>query len=133
LPAFARAEPLYAALRWLAMIIGLACLGLSIKSWLRMGKDWRMDVSVDEKMPLITDGMFRYIRHPIYAFQVVLMLCTLVIVPTLPMLIVAATHITIMNIKARNEEHHLLQAHGERYAHYVAKTGRFFPRVGGGV
>ena len=79
---------------------------------------------------LITDGLFRRIRHPIYAFSVLLMLCSAVILPSLPMLAVAAVHVLLMNIKARNEERHLLQSHGEAYARYLARTGRFFPRLG---
>ena len=33
-----------------------------------------MDISVERKTELITDGLFGYIRHPIYAFSVLLML-----------------------------------------------------------
>ena len=65
-------------------------LALTVKCWARMGKDWRMDVSVAQPTTLITDGLFRYIRHPIYAFSMLLMLCTAVIVPTPPMLAVGA-------------------------------------------
>jgi protein-S-isoprenylcysteine O-methyltransferase Ste14 len=131
LPDFARGQPLYAALRWVAAIAGAICLGATIKCWARMGEDWRMDVSVERKTELITDGLFRYIRHPIYAFSVLLMLCTAVVAPTIPMLVVAAVHVVLMNMKARNEERYLLQSHGEAYARYVTQTGRFFPRPGG--
>jgi protein-S-isoprenylcysteine O-methyltransferase Ste14 len=34
------------------------------------------------------------------------------------------------NLKARNEERHLLATHGETYALYLRRTGRFFPRFG---
>ena len=131
LPDFARAQPLYAALRWIAAVAGVICLVATIKCWTRMGKDWSMFVSAKQKTELITDSLFRYIRHPIYAFSVLLMLCTLVVVPTIPMLFVAAVHVVLMNLKARNEERYLLQSHGEAYARYVAQTGRFFPRLGG--
>jgi protein-S-isoprenylcysteine O-methyltransferase Ste14 len=36
-----------------------------------------------------------------------------------------------MNLKARNEERHLLKVHGARYEAYLKRTGRFFPRLGG--
>ena len=130
-PEFARDQSFYAALRWIAALAGIACLAASIKSWVRMGKDWRMDVSKEHKQTLITDGLFRYIRHPIYAFQVMLMVCTVIVLPNVPMLVVAIVHIAIMNFKARSEEQHLLDTHGDDYARYVARTGRFFPRIGG--
>ena len=87
-----------------------------------------MAVAVGEKTNLITDGPFRRIRHPIYAFSILLMICTAVVVPTWPMLAVAVTHIVWMNAKARNEERHLLMTQGDDYARYMQRTGRFLPR-----
>jgi protein-S-isoprenylcysteine O-methyltransferase Ste14 len=77
---------------------------------------------------LITDGPFERVRHPIYGYQILLMLASLVVAPTLPMLVVAIVHVVLMMMKARNEERHLLGTHGDQYARYVARTGRFFPR-----
>ncbi len=93
-------------------------------------RNWRMDVGVATKAPLITDSLFAYIRHPIYAFSILLMLCTVAIVPTLPMLVVAVVHIALMNAKARSEERHLLAVHGDAYARYLRASGRFLPRRG---
>jgi protein-S-isoprenylcysteine O-methyltransferase Ste14 len=129
LPEFARSNALYSGVRLGAAGVGIVCLLLTIRCWLRMGSDWRMESSRDNTN-LITDGLFSYIRHPIYAFSVLLMLCSALILPSLPMLVVAAVHVLLMNIKARNEERHLLQSHGEAYARYLARTGRFFPRLG---
>ena len=128
MPDFVARTPAYGALRWLAAIVAVACLVATAKCWARMGKDWRMAVAVGEKTNLITDGPFRRIRHPIYAFSILLMLCTAVVVPTLPMLVVAVAHVVWMNAKARNEERHLQKTLGDDYARYMQRTGRFFPR-----
>lgn len=129
LPAFARAIPAYAALRWAAALCVVMCLALTVKCWRRMGSDWRMAVSETQKGALITDGLFARVRHPIYALQMLLMLCSVLIVPTVPMAVVALAHLTLMNLKARNEERHLLKLHGAHYEAYLARTGRFFPRL----
>jgi protein-S-isoprenylcysteine O-methyltransferase Ste14 len=130
LPEFARL-PGYGILRTTAMVVAVACLLLTFKCWARMGTDWRMDVAVSKPTNLITDGLFRHIRHPIYAFSMLLMLCSAAILPTVPMALVAIVHIVLMNLKARNEERHLLRAHGEAYQRYLGRTGRFFPRLFG--
>ena len=130
LPEFARDGATYAGVRWVAAIVAIIALAVTAKCWARMGKDWRMDVSVERPVTLITDGLFRYIRHPIYAFSILLMACTAIIVPTVPMLAIALVHIVLMNLKARNEERHLQKTHGDVYARYVAQTGRFVPRFG---
>lgn len=130
-PAFAAAIPIYAALRWAAAVCAVMCLALTAKCWRRMGSDWRMAVSDTQKSALITDGLFARVRHPIYALQMLLMLCSALIVPTVPMLVIAVLHLILMNLKARNEERHLLKVHGARYEAYLGRTGRFFPRPGG--
>ena len=128
LPAFAHA-PAYEALRWLAAAVGVIALAATVKCWRRMGKDWRMAVTAEPDQALITDGLFARIRHPIYAFSILLMLCTLVVVPTLPMLVAAVVHLVMFVSKARNEERHMLAVHGDGYARYLARTGRFVPRM----
>lgn len=129
-PDFAREAP-YSSLRWIAALVALACLLLTVQCWKRMGSHWRMDTAVGERTELITDGLFQRIRHPIYAFSMLLMTCSAVILPTVPMLAIAVVHIVLMNLKARNEERYLLQTHGDAYRSYVRTTGRFFPRIGG--
>lgn len=129
LPAFAHEMP-YMALRWLAAGFGLVCLALSIECWRRMGKNWRMAVAPDQKTELVTTGLYRFVRHPIYAASISLMLCTVVVVPTVPVVVMAAIHITMMIMKARNEERFLLGVHGAAYEQYCRRAGRFFPRLG---
>jgi protein-S-isoprenylcysteine O-methyltransferase Ste14 len=128
LPDLALREPVFAALRWAAALVAVTALGGTVRCWLRMGGDWRMDVGLERKTDLITDGLFARVRHPIYAFSILLMLCSVAIVPTSPMMLIAAVHIVLMNLKARNEERHLSAVHGEAYARYLRRTGRFFPR-----
>jgi protein-S-isoprenylcysteine O-methyltransferase Ste14 len=127
-PAWATALEWYALLRLLAAIVAVLSLAATVKCWARMGKDWRMAVTGEPTQPLITDGLFARIRHPIYSFSILLMLCSMVILPTLPMLLAGCAHITLMLLKARNEERHLLAHHGAAYAQYLARTGRFVPR-----
>jgi protein-S-isoprenylcysteine O-methyltransferase Ste14 len=128
LPDFALREPLCATLRWVAALVAVIALAGTVRCWLRMGSDWRMDVGLERKTDLITDGLFARVRHPIYAFSILLMLCSVAIVPTLPMALIASVHIVLMILKARNEERHLSALHGEAYAQYLRRTGRFFPR-----
>ena len=116
------------AVRVVAALVAIACLLATARCWKRMGDDWRMDVS-SRSTALITDGPFRRIRHPIYAFSILLMICTAVVLPTPPMIAIAVVHVTLMHVKARNEEAHLASVHGAAYAQYAARTGRFVPRL----
>ncbi|HEX6137641.1 MAG TPA: isoprenylcysteine carboxylmethyltransferase family protein [Casimicrobiaceae bacterium] len=125
-PSFAREGAAYPALRWLGACAALACLVLTLQAWRTMGRNWRMDISA-RNTTLVTSGMFARIRHPIYAFSIAMMVATALVLPTAAMLATAVVHVVLMNVKARSEEAHLARLHGEAYARYVARTGRFLP------
>lgn len=131
LPEFARAVPM-TTLRWVAVGLGFVCLTLSIDCWLRMGKNWRMAVTPDQQTELVTTGLYGHVRHPIYALSILLMLCTVVVAPTVPVAAMAVIHITLMVVKARNEERFLSERHGVSYRRYLERTGRFMPRLRAG-
>jgi protein-S-isoprenylcysteine O-methyltransferase Ste14 len=127
-PAWARADP-YASVRVVGALVAIGALLATIECWKRMGKSWRMAVTPGEKTELVTTGLYRSIRHPIYALSILLVAATAVVLPTWPMIAIALTNATLVNLKARNEERHLLATHGDAYAAYLAGTGRFLPRL----
>jgi protein-S-isoprenylcysteine O-methyltransferase Ste14 len=129
LPPLAREAPM-TALRWVAVAVGLGALALSIDCWRRMGVNWRMAVTPDQQTSLVTSGLYSRVRHPIYALSILLMLCTVAVAPIVPVAVIAAIHIALMCVKARNEELFLAERHGESYRRYVGRTGRFLPRLG---
>ena len=128
LPAFAADAPVI-AVRWIAACIGAVALLLTISCWLTMGRSWRVAIVPGERTALVTTGLFRFARHPIYALSCLLMICSAIVLPTWPMILIAVLHIVLMNIKARREEQFLRGVHGEAYDHYMSRTGRFVPRV----
>ncbi|MEO8484848.1 MAG: isoprenylcysteine carboxylmethyltransferase family protein [Betaproteobacteria bacterium] len=127
-PEWAR-EGVYANVRGVAAIVAVLALVATIECWKRMGKSWRMAVTPGERTELVTTGLYRSIRHPIYALSILLSTATAVVLPTWPMIAVALVNATLVNLKARNEERHLLAMHGDAYAAYLAGTGRFLPRL----
>jgi protein-S-isoprenylcysteine O-methyltransferase Ste14 len=126
-PDFATLVPAYAMLRWVASAVGFAALLLTSLCWSRMGTGWRMGISRVGRETLITDGPFHYVRHPIYALSMLLMACSVIVVPSSPMLAIGVLHFLLLHVKARNEEHHLLAVHGDAYRSYLRRTGRFLP------
>jgi protein-S-isoprenylcysteine O-methyltransferase Ste14 len=56
------------------------------------------------------------------------MVCSVVIVPTWQVFGLALVHFWLTQLKARNEERHLLAVHGAGYRNYVARTAMFFPK-----
>jgi protein-S-isoprenylcysteine O-methyltransferase Ste14 len=126
-PDWAAAIPAVVFLRWAAAGIVVGCYILSLWCWARMGRNWTMAVVPKQETRLVTAGPYRWVRHPIYALSMLLMLATFVVLPTVPMAMVATLHLAALWLKAHNEEGHLLERFGSEYARYCAEVGRFCP------
>ncbi len=111
-----------AAVCVIATIATLSC-------WREMGRSWRIGIDPKEKTQLIFSGPFRIVRHPIYTLSILLVLGTLATRPTMAMLLIAIVHIACLQFEARREEAYLLTKHGDAYAAYSQRVGRFFPRA----
>ncbi len=127
-PAWTELAPVF-VLRTIAAAIAVVCYLLSLACWLRMGRNWTMAVVPRQESQLVTAGLYRWVRHPIYSLSILLMLCSAVVMPTVLMVVLAALHVYVMTRKARHEEGHLLQRFGPQYARYCEQVGRFCPRV----
>ena len=94
-----------------------------------MGDAWRIGVNRAEKNALITSGPYGHIRHPIYSFQVVMLLGAVLLLPTAISLGILLFHLICVWIKSSDEEAYLRTVHGPAYDGYVARTGRLIPKI----
>ena len=122
-------RPLFqsAAVAWGAVVVGVLALAATMVCWKKMGKDWRMGINPDEKTHLIVSGPYAYVRHPIYALSSILMLATVLAVPSPIMLTVGLVHLALLQWEARREEQYLIVHHGEAYSDYRRRVGGFVP------
>jgi protein-S-isoprenylcysteine O-methyltransferase Ste14 len=93
-----------------------------------MGKSWRMGINPDEKTQLIVSGPYAYVRHPIYAIQSLMLLATMLLVPSPLMLAAGVAMLTFLQWEARREEKYLSVHHGSGYLEYCQQTGGFLPK-----
>jgi protein-S-isoprenylcysteine O-methyltransferase Ste14 len=78
---------------------------------------------------LVTDGVYKYIRHPQYVGLFLIMLGWLIHWPTLLTLILFPVLIGVYYWLAMKEEKGLEEVFGTEYEKYKARTPRFFPRL----
>jgi protein-S-isoprenylcysteine O-methyltransferase Ste14 len=112
-----------------ALVVAGVAFVLTWICWHKMGTSWRMGIDPKEKTQLITTGPYSRIRHPIYALSSLLMLATAAAIPSLLMFLVAAMHITLLQLEADREEAHLKLIHGQVYHDYCLRSRRFLPRL----
>lgn len=106
---------------------GLLALWATFICWRKMGRSWRIGIDPNEKTQLIITGPYRMVRHPIYALSILLMICSVAVVPSPLMILVAVIHISMLQLEARREEHYLISLHGADYQTYMRSVGRFIP------
>lgn len=119
--------PLGLVLRGTAAATAVAFFLLSVRCWREMGQSWSMAIVPGQKTKLVTSGIYAWVRHPIYALSIGLMVCTLAVLPVLPIFILAAFHFIAFNRKAAFEEQHLMKEFGPDYQAYCRRVGRFWP------
>lgn len=107
----------------------IAC-GAALACWALLHfRSWRLRASLDVGHELVTDGPFRFLRHPIYMALNLLALGSAVWIPT-PVVWVAFVFVVLgSDLRARAEEALLRRSFGEQYESYCSRTRRYVPLV----
>lgn len=80
---------------------------------------------------LVTDGIYRHVRHPQYTGIFIITLGFMIQWPTLATLLLWPFVIWMYVRLARREERDVLAQHGQAYRDYMDRTPMFFPRLFG--
>ncbi len=113
--------------------LGLIMMGAgyagTLWCYVAMGNAWRMGVDRTEKTDLVTRGPYRWVRHPIYLCQVVMVAAIAILLPSVLSLVILIFHLLCVLIKAADEESHLRALLGQSYEAYCASSGAWIPRL----
>jgi len=113
-------------------IIGLLLLvaAFALYWWGRwhLGQFYGERVEIQPGQYLVTDGPYKYIRHPLYTAYFSMAIAMLFINPSLPMLLVVIYAFVDFSMATRREEK-LLVEKLPGYADYLARTPRYLPRL----
>lgn len=104
-------------------------LTLVVAGQSQLGQAWRIGTD-DEPVELVRSGIFARIRHPIYTGFGSMFVGAAIVLPSALVASVSSLGMVLLWIQARNEESVLVAQHGQRYAEYCRRTGRFLPRWG---
>lgn len=110
-------------------IIGVVLLIISLV-WIlaaqaQMGNSWRIGVDKDVKTELVSEGIFRLSRNPIFLGMRFTLFGLFLIMPNALSLIVWLMGDALMQIQVRLEEEHLTKMHGEDYENFCKQVRRW--------
>ena len=113
------------------MFVFVVGLLATLGAQLAMGSSWRIGVDHDESTALVTHGPFAWVRNPIFSAMLPTSLGLTLMVPTWLAIAGFVALLLALELQVRIvEEPYLRQTHGEAYAQYEARVGRFVPGVG---
>jgi protein-S-isoprenylcysteine O-methyltransferase Ste14 len=130
-PAFSFAEyPLRAD----ALVAGVLCfvagLWLFHRTHVDLGTNWSITLELREQHRLITQGVYRLVRHPMYTALALYSIGQALVIPNWvagPSYLVAFAILFAFRVRA--EERMMLERFGAEYAAYMARTSRLIPGV----
>jgi protein-S-isoprenylcysteine O-methyltransferase Ste14 len=102
--------------------IGLIIFLMALISF---GKSWRIGIDEGNSNELITTGMFKYSRNPIFLFMDLYFMGITLVYPNMVFIVVAIGMITGIHLQILREEKFLLNKFGEEYIQYKKQTRRY--------
>lgn len=120
---------------WVLLVACVVPLGLGVRMMVKRGKpaavrEGEPELLAFEKTTcLVTDGIFRYIRHPLYSSLLLLTWGVFFKHPGLWAFLPAAAATVCLILTARADEAESLRFFGEEYRDYMKKTRMFVPFV----
>lgn len=125
--------PLPYSLRWAGAFLSVVALILAAWVHRELGLNFSPYLRIRGQHRLVTTGPYRYVRHPMYTVFFLIFLGYLLLTANWFVGgIGIVTLIVVMIVRTPKEERMLLERFGEEYRAYMARTGRYLPKLGGG-
>ena len=116
-------------LRYAGLLLFMS--GFLIMNWATavLGKQFSTEVTIQENHVLITNGPFRYVRHPRYAGIILLFLGISFVFRSWPSVILTALFLLVILFRITDEEALLATEFRDDWKHYKKATRRLIPYI----
>lgn len=95
-----------------------------------LGRHWSSTVQIKTEQALVTQGIYQFLRHPIYTSHILWGLAQALMLPNWLAGWVSLPLIKLVFIlRIPNEERMMVEQFGDDYRNYMEKTGGLFPKI----
>jgi protein-S-isoprenylcysteine O-methyltransferase Ste14 len=127
-PRFAN-YPFQPLLAWIGAVVAVATLVLFHATHRALGRNWSVSLDLRESHRLVTEGVYRYVRHPMYSAFWLWAIAQALLLPNFIAGLSGLVGFGILySFRVGQEERLMLDAFGTDYGDYMARTGRVVPR-----
>lgn len=117
-------------LRFLAILLGISGVFIIGLASFTLDGEFSETIELKEGHRLITNGPYKYIRHPIYSGFIILHLGVTIALSNLIIFIIYNIGLLILLIERIPKEEKVLHLYfGKSYEEYCKRTGRFIPKI----
>lgn len=115
---------------WIGAVLELGFLALFYESHRQLGRNWSVSLEIRDDHRLVTDGLYRFVRHPMYSSFWLWALAQFFLLPNWVAGLAGLIGVGILYFfRVGKEEAMMRQTFGPSYDDYASRTGRVFPRL----
>jgi len=115
---------------WLGLFFAIAALGVFHLTHRALGRNWSITLDVRENHELVTEGIYRRVRHPMYSAFWLWAIAQALLLPNWIAGFAGLVGFGILFFgRVAREERMMLETFGDRYRAYMARTGRVLPWI----
>jgi len=117
-------------LAWLGSAVAIAALLMFHLTHRALGRNWSISLDVRENHDLVTNGIYRRVRHPMYSAFWLWAIAQALLLPNWIAGFAGLAGFGVLYFgRVAREERMMLETFGDSYRAYMARTGRVFPSV----
>jgi protein-S-isoprenylcysteine O-methyltransferase Ste14 len=115
---------------WIGVALFADAIIILYLSHADLGKNWSPILGIQKEHTLVTTGIYKYIRHPMYAAHILWAIAQILIlhnwIAGYSFIVVMIPHYLL---RVKKEEAMMIEQFGDEYGKYMQKTGRIFPKI----
>ncbi len=115
--------------RWLGAALGIVDLLLFGWTHHALGRNWSARLLIKDQHTLVTNGPYRWVRHPMYTAIFGSWLAFFLISANWIIGIAGLGMSIVVASRVDKEEALMIEEFGDQYRAYMQRTGRFLPRI----
>jgi protein-S-isoprenylcysteine O-methyltransferase Ste14 len=117
-------------LRWIGALLAVLRVPLLLFwTFHSLGKNLTDTVVTRREHTLVTHGPYRWVRHPFYDVVLLGVVAMSLLTANWLLALFGLTAFAMIVVRTRIEEEKLIERFGDEYRAYMARTGRFLPRL----
>jgi len=115
--------------RWVGVIAGAVSVPLLYWLFKSIGKNITQTVKIRKEHELVTNGPYRWVRHPLYSVGTLLFVSFALMASNWFIGLATLASLVMLMVRLPKEESNLIERFGDEYREYMKRTGRLIPKI----